>query len=357
METNNSIAPLIHYVIQGRSIENDNNYIEHKFIDINPLEARIKAFSHLEYYVQLLHQGKKIFFKEKEKIINEEILLENINNYDISFAENNFGLNGIAIYMVVNRQRKILNKIFDFKEERHLIYSIQNLSEYNLENIKHALIQEFRYYNQLNISTSNNQDELTLINFPGSESIFDNNVIYKILKTPINFYFIALKTYQSHLFREQVERDFKVIDLRITTFISKLDWHIINLHIASFLNTDGGKIYLGKLVKNQIVNCIDTTSISICNQLLRKNILKNFPKHKHLLSFKFVKINKVLVPVIEVKFSHRMFSFYNNNESNNFYVRTKKGLEIINETEKIAEYVLKNGEYNLSDLTDILDKL
>ena len=190
-----------------------------------------------------------------------------------------------------------------------------------------------------------------------SESFFNNEVIYKILKTPIDFYFIPLKTYQSYLFTEQVERDFKAIDLKTTTFISKLDWHTIRVHIASFFNTDGGRIYLGKFVKNQIINCVDTNNIAICNQLLNKNILKHFPKQKYFLTFRFVKINKVLVPIIEVKASFRMFSFYNIAENNNFYIRTKNGLQTIQETEKIAEYVMNNSEIRSSDLSELLDLL
>lgn len=357
MESKTTAEFSIYYIVQGRAIDGDTNYIEHTFTDINPLEARERAFSYLKYYVQLLHQGKKIFFKQKEKIVNEEILLENINKYTISFAENNFGLDGIAIFMVINQRTNKHNDFFESNEERHLIYSVQNLSKDNVENIKRALIKEFRYYNQLNISTSKFQDELTLKDNLESESFFNNEVVYKILKTPIDFYFIALKTYQSHLFTEQVKIDFEAIDLKTTTFISKLDWHTIRIHIASFLNTDGGRIYLGKFVKNQIINCLDTNNIAICKQLLNKNVSKHFPKQKYLLTFKFVKINKILVPIIEVKVSNRMFSFYNIAENNNFYIRTKNGLQTIQETEKIAEYVMNNSEIRLSDLSELLDLL
>lgn len=356
MDPKKNNYPLIHYLIQGRSIENDNNYIEQSFIESNPLEARKRAFLYLEYYVQLLHHGKKIFFQEKNKIIDDTILLEDINNYDISFAENNFGLDGIAVYMVVNYRTKEQNKIVENNEERHLIYSIKNLSEKNVETIKHALIKEFEYYYKLKIVTTNHQDGLTLLNSPESNGIA-GKTIYKIIKTPTNFYFKDFKTYESELFREDVAQDFKVIDLQKATFISNLDWHIVNIHIASFINTNGGKIYLGKVYKNQIINCIDEVSIAKCTQLLKKNILPNFPKQNCLISFQFVKINKVLVPVIEIRVSDGIFSFYNNLKKNNFYYRTKKGIQTINDTEKIAEYIIKNSDFRISDLNEILDFL
>ena len=80
-------------------------------------------------------------------------------------------------------------------------------------------------------------------------------------------------------------------------------------------------------------------------------------KQKHYISFRFVKINNVIIPIIIVKQSYKNFSFYDNNNNNNFYFRNNKGLQKMNQTEKIAEYVIKNGEYRLSDLANILDKL
>ncbi len=328
----------IYYLVQGRSLDGTKNYIEHTFKDANPLEARKNAFSHLEYYLQLLHDGKKIFFKEKNAIVNKPVL-ENINKYDISFAENNLGLDGIAIYMVVNK--KVNDKL--------LIFSIKNLSHQNIETIKNNLIKELSFYHKLNIDTSKNQDSLMLVS--------NNNITNNILKTPSNLFLEPLKTYESYSFTEKVAHDFKVIDLYKTTFISKLDWHIINKHIASFLNTEGGKIYLGKIHKYQIISCVDESNIEAYKQLLKKNISSNFPLLKHLLLFKYVKINKVLVPIIEIKVSNRKFSFYDIIKNNDFYIRTQNGIKTINDTQKIAQYVMDNSEFRLTDLNAILDLL
>jgi Putative DNA-binding domain len=339
--------PEIYYVVQGRSLDDSNEYITHSFIEPNPLEARQRAFSYLEYYVQLLHQGKKIFFKEKDEIINDTVFLKNISSYDISFAENNIGLDGIAVYMVVNLG--IISKKTENNVEKHLIYSIKNLNEENLENIKYNLIKEFIFYQKSNIDTVKEQVSIELKN--------EINSCYKILRTPTNFFFTALKTYESNSFNELIVKDFKVVDLLKTTFISKLDWHIINIHIASFLNTDGGRIYLGKFTKNKIINSFNESSIEKCTQLLKENIALHFPNHKNFLSFRFVKINNVLVPIIEICRLNRKFSFYNNQTNNNFYIRTKNGIKTMNETEKIVEYTFKNSVFRLSDLNEILDML
>lgn len=356
METNNDNYPAIYYVIQGRATENDNNYIEHSFMDINPLVARERAFSYLEYYVQLLHQGKKLFFREKESLVNKQIELDNIHNYNITFAENNFGLDGIAVYMVVNKPIKYM-EITDKKEERYLIYSIKNLTETNFETIKNGLIREYGYYRNSNIETKKFEDELIIMNDSKSNYYKNQNIVYTILKTPINFVFTASKINDSKFFLENVLHDFKVIDLQKTTFISKLNWHIIKMHIASFINTNGGRVYLGKFINKQIMNCIEETSLAKCNQILKSNIFPDFLKHKHFLSFRYVTINKVFVPIIEVKSSNRNLSFYNNNSNNSFYYRTKKGLEVMNDTQKIAEYVIKNSETSQFNLDEILDKL
>lgn len=355
METKTTDKPSIYYVVQGRATDNDPNYIEHTFVNINPLDARERAFSYLEYYIQLLQQGKKIFFKEKDKLVEEEIKLEYLNNYSVSFAENNFGIDGIAIYMVINQPIDYMNKV-DIKEDRYLIYSVQNLTASTIETLKHSLIREYGYYRHSRIDTKLFESEISFYKLPKPKFV-QSNLCYRILKTPFDFYFATVKLDNSNLFCSEVTKDFKVIDLKRTTFISQLDWHKIRLHTASFLNTDGGKVYLGKFVNSKIRNCLDSKDIAECTQLLKKNVLNFFPNHKHIITFRFVKINQVLVPIIVVKASYRKFCFYDNETNNNFYFRNNNGLQKMNQTEKIADYVLKNGEYKLSDLTDILDQL
>ena len=356
METKTTDKPAIYYVVQGRATENDSNYIEHCFMDLNPLEARKQAFSYLEYYVQLLQQGKKIFFKQKDKLVEEEIKLEYLNNYSVSFAENNFGIDGIAIYMVINQPIDYMNKV-DNKEDRYLIYSVQNLTATTIENIKHSLIREYGYYRHSRIDTKLFESEISFYKIPKPKFSYESNLCYTIIKTPFDFYFAKIKLDNSNLFCSEVTQDFKVIDLKRTTFISQLDWHKIRLHTARFLNTDGGKVYLGKFVNNNIISCLDSKNISECTQLLKKNILRFFPNHKYKITFRFVKINQVLVPIIVVKASYRKFCFYDIETNNEFYFRNNNGLQKMNQTEKIAEYVLKNGEYKLSDLNDILEQL
>ena len=109
MTTDNINQPAIYYVIQGRKLENDSTYIEHTFMDINPEIARQRAFDYLEYYVQLLQQGKQLFFRENEKLVKNEVSLNDIQNATVSFAENNVGIDGIAMYMVVKEPILYMN--------------------------------------------------------------------------------------------------------------------------------------------------------------------------------------------------------------------------------------------------------
>lgn len=159
MCTNISLKPSIYYIVQGRRAENDSDYIEHSFMNVNPLEARERAFAYLEYYVQLLQQGKKIVFKEKDKVVEEQIKLDYFNNYSVSFTENNFGINGISIYMVVNKPIEFMDKL-DNVEDRYLIYSVQNLTEGKIETLKNSLIREYAYYKNAKIDTSKEEDEV-----------------------------------------------------------------------------------------------------------------------------------------------------------------------------------------------------
>ena len=356
MCTNKFLKPSIYYIVQGRRAENDSDYIEHSFMNVNPLEARERAFAYLEYYVQLLQQGKKIVFKEKDKVVEEQIKLDYFNNYSVSFTENNFGLDGIAIYMVVNKPIEYMDKL-DNVEDRYLIYSVQNLTEGKIETLKNSLIREYGYYKNAKIDTSKEEDEVKLFSRKKSKLGFNSMLVFKIIKTPFDFYFAKIKIDDSNLFCTKVANDFKVINLKNTTFISKLDWHSVRVHVASLLNTNDGNVYLGKFVNGKIINCLQGKNISETTNLLKQNILPFFQKQKHYISFRFVKINNVIIPIIIVKQSYKNFSFYDNNNNNNFYFRNNKGLQKLNQTEKIAEYVVKNGEYRLSDLANILDKL
>lgn len=356
MHTNKSLKPSIYYVVQGRKTENDSDYIEHVFMNVNPLEARERAFSYLEYYIQLLQQGKKIFFKQKDEIVNDEIKLEYLNKYSVSFTENNFGIDGIAIYMVVNEPIDYMEKLDNF-EDRYLIYAVQNLTEEKINNIKHSLIREYGYYRHAKIDTSIDESEVNFISNNNSNNCFQSNIVYTTLKTPFDFYFAKIKIDDDNLFYKKVAYDFKVINLKTTTFISKLDWHTIRVHVASLINTKGGNVYLGKYVNGKIINCIQGKNISEATNLLKKNILPFFKSQKYYITFRFVKINQVLIPIIIVKQPYKNFSFYDNITNNNFYYRTKNGLNIISETSKIADYVINKSEYKLSDLNDILDQL
>lgn len=277
MKPKTSETPAIYYVVQGRATENNTDYIEYAFMDINPLNARERAFSYLEYYVQLLHQGKKISFKDKPNVVDREIKLEYFNNNTVSFSENNFGSDGIAIYMVVKEPIEYMDKT-DNLEDRFLIYCVQDLSEIKIETIKKSLIREYGYYRYSKIDTSKIEISISFLKKAKSKMSYQTKLTYTTLKTPFNDFFSIVKSDNSDVFNAKVVQDFKVIDLKTTTFISKLDWHTIRVHVASFLNTDGGKVYLGKFINNQMINCIEETSISKCTALLKKNISPYFPK-------------------------------------------------------------------------------
>jgi hypothetical protein len=352
--------PYIYYVVQGRKVGKDSNFIEQYFMDENPLEARERAFAYMEYFVQLLHQGNQIKFKEKEKAVanDETIDLNKINNYSVSFPENNFSADGIAIYMVVNEPIAYMN-IKDTQGSRHLIYAVQNMTIERIETIKNSLIREYGYYRFLSINTSRIEEIITLRRQLKSKTKFSSlsNSIFTILKTPFDFYFAIDKHNRNFEFLSRVEKDFKVIDLRKTTFINKLNWHAIRVHICSFFNSGSGRIYLGMFQKGKMTTCFGNLSQTKCHELIKENILPYFENFSHLISVKFVKINKVLVPIIELGGANKELCFYDIENNNNFYYRSKNGLEKINDTEKIVKYAMTKNEWRLSDISSLLDQL
>jgi hypothetical protein len=179
--------------------------------------------------------------------------------------------------MVVKEPIEYMDKT-DNLEDRFLIYCVQDLSEIKIETIKKSLIREYGYYRYSKIDTSKIEISISFLKKAKSKMAYQTKLTYTTLKTPFNDFFSIVKSDNSDVFNAKVVQDFKVIDLKTTTFISKLDWHTIRVHVASFLNTDGGKVYLGKFINNQMINCIEETSISKCTALLKKNISPYFPK-------------------------------------------------------------------------------
>lgn len=355
MTTDNINHPAIYYVIQGRKLENDSTYIEHTFMDINPEIARQRAFDYLEYYVQLLQQGKQLFFRENEKLVKNEVSLNDIQNATVSFAENNVGIDGIAMYMVVKEPILYMN-ILDKKEDRFLIYAIKNLSESDIETTKKSLIREYGYYKYMQIDTSKTEDEVQLIS-KSQKKGFGQNLVYTTLQTPFEFRFADINTKSKQIFRNNINQELKNINLQKSAFITDLDYHNIRIQIASLFNSKGGNVFLCNFNKGIIQPFFDNKSIASITTLIKKEIFSYFPNHKYFLQIHFVRINNVLVPIIEVKIFYNKPCFYDNDIDNSFYYRTEKGLKIISKTEDIVSYITENIVNNKKALNDLLDSL
>jgi hypothetical protein len=128
--------------------------------------------------------------------------------------------------MVVNKPIEFMDKL-DNVEDRYLIYSVQNLTEGKIETLKNSLIREYAYYKNAKIDTSKEEDEVKSFSRKKSKLGFNSMLVFKIIKTPFDFYFAKIKIDDSYLFCTKVANDFKVINLKNTTFVSKLDWHSV----------------------------------------------------------------------------------------------------------------------------------
>ncbi|QRE33535.1 hypothetical protein H0I49_03195 [Flavobacterium psychrophilum] len=356
MSTDCNSIPAVYYVIQGRALNNDSTYIEHTFMDINPYEARIRAFSYLEYYVQLLQQGKKIFFRENDKMVNTEIKLTEIQNYEISFSENNIGLDGLALYMVINKPITAKDKT-DKKEESYLIHAIKNLSSQSIETIKNSLIREYLYYRYFKEETSNIEDQVSLLKKTQKTGFNQPNEFYHILKTPFDFTLADFHSKINQNFRQNISKELRQNNKLKTAFVSNLDYHNIRIQMASLLNTKGGKLFLCNFKNGHILPLFEDKTIFAIKALLKKEIFAYFKKYKNLFTIHFVKINSVLVPIMEVKTVYNQPCYYGNNENNNFYYRTENGLKVMNDTESIVNYISNTILNNKEALDNLLESL
>lgn len=108
---NQNWNPDFYYLVQGRDTTNSNNYIEQCFANINPFDARRRAFDYIEYLIQLLQKDNKLQFLDRNDVIQKnEVQLENINRFKVFYSENNVSQNGIALYLVLNKNMSFIKK-------------------------------------------------------------------------------------------------------------------------------------------------------------------------------------------------------------------------------------------------------
>lgn len=356
METTISNYPLIYYIVKGKSANENNNFFEKEFLDLNPMIARKKAFDYFEYNVHLPNQSKIAASDENLETIKSEFILDKHNKFSVAINEQISENIGVGLYLVINNTIGFANKT-EQSEERLLIH-VEDYSEpETITEMKKSLVREFSLYKYLDFLTDKNgriiESYYSLL--PDNQyNQFDNSII---LKTPFDFKTFDFNTSRKNVFDRKIVYVLNNIFHRTSSFINDLDWHNIRIQMSSFLNTGSGYIFLGNIKNTSIITSVfEGKTITEIRTELDENISKYFPKHSRFFSFEFVTINNALIVIIVFK-TFVTPCFYDNETNNNFYFRGKNGINVMNITAMIVSYVNIQTARHKDSIQEIIDAL
>lgn len=338
MTVNYQTEPRIYYIVQGRKKNNDDDYFEQCFVDINPIIARNRAFAFFEDFSKMMYEGKQIFFRNDEnKLIKfHNFELKDTALYTVNFAENNVGIDGIALYMVVSNPINYIG-LNDIKDQRYLIYSIQNFSNSKLKQVITSLKREYGYYRFLKIDTSTIEEEIKVLKPKISNKHLLINESATIISIPLNWFDlqnkINLRLENCAEIKEIVLND----NQEILEIIKDLDWNAINQNIASFLNSNGGRIILG-FDKNATESVFKQSLFFHKNELL-KEISKEFRGFESKIKVDFININSIRVAIIKVEKNIENPYFFKKEFQNIYFYRNSQGLQKTSDNKKIAKHL------------------
>ena len=271
----------LHYIVKKKLIrsikDGEIDFVEfnEEFKNSNPITAREEAFRHYQNYIDVLHEGKDREYRDDRRA--REILASfidpriNIGEKALDISEI-YG-NGIGVYMVIDEpisSRKSdysKNHEIDFDDkvgDEILIHGIYSFGRDDPQTLMGGLNDEFRYYEHYGY---NIKDYKRVVNFYECES--GETEPNEILDTPFNWtgydvpYYEESKTYEPQT-ESNITRYKKLIDGGENNQVEfkpnllyyhdkNKEWsgynlyvrHIIAKVICSFLNSNGGHLFVG----------------------------------------------------------------------------------------------------------------
>lgn len=372
------MKPAIYYILRVKLIRyiknGEINFIndEKEFKDENPINAREKAIRYYQNYIDTI-VGENIKHSEVVKEISKRISRQEIEIDNKKFEFEDF-VSGIGVFL------KIENPINDDKKgDEFLIHGV-GFNSSNEQSLMDNLNNEILYYKYYKYKTGNH---LTDIEF--YEADIDDTDIETILKTPndwknnhinlINFY----NKKQSQAFAEENrttnEDLIKILRNKINegennkvefkaslvSFInndneigySKYIRFKIVKTIASFLNSNGGLLFIGVKDDKTILGLHSDFSLS--NKENKKDyfrlevdriIKEYFKSSASLIEGNFIEIENKTIYFFLIHPSKKPIFINDNVNKNNekdFYIRlTGASSILINNIDEIIDYCMTN---------------
>jgi hypothetical protein len=367
-----------HYTVKAKLIrfikDGEINFIEinEKFENANPIVAREQAFVFYQNHIDVLLQGiNKTYVSDKQA---REDLLPYVDSGMITKGEgifsdfetpNSYG-NGIGIYLVIDNP--IEDEIFEDKiGDEYLIHGI----DYALsaaQSLMDGLNHEYWYYDHFGYDFKNYKETINFYEADGD--ITEPN---DILKTPFDW-----TGYDIRETEEDQEKPVKETRASITyedliqggetnqvEFKPSLLYyydkvgnnsgyrmfvrHIIAKVICSFLNSNGGFLFIGVGDDKSINGLLDDYSLAqpkgkdpkdYFSLQIDKLIRDYFKGISGNISGEFIYIDEKEIFVITVFPSKNYPVFINGQSSKEFYVRLTSSCEPYTDIEDIAKYCI-----------------
>ncbi|MDD2986413.1 ATP-binding protein [Flavobacterium sp.] len=370
----------IHYIVKAkliRFIEDGNiDFIEinEKFVNTNPIIAREQAFDFYQNYIDVLLQGiNKTYVSDKqtrEDIISfvDSGIITKIEGISKGFP-NSYG-NGIGVYLVIDNpiEDEIYNDIIG---DEYLIHGIQ-YGGTSAQSFMDGLNHEYWYYNYFGYDFKNYKETINFYDADGD--ITEPN---DILKTPFDW-----TGYDVYLTNEELdeEGDISAHDTKTSITYEELIQggetnqvefkpsllyyydkvgntsgyrmfvrHIIAKVICSFLNSNGGFLFIGVGDDKTINGLQDDYSLAqpkgkdhrdYFSLQIDKLIRDYFKGISGNINGEFVTIDEKEIFVITVFPSKTYPIFINGQSGKEFYVRLTTSCEPYTDIEDIAKYCI-----------------
>lgn len=362
-----------------------NRTIETVFKDDDPLTNRAKAFADVEEYLSYLKENNRVtinnqgnYIIAQPSMVREKIgELRKLNYYATLTEEYETYKESISIYLVLDNE-EIAHRIEHLESDEnpvleHLIYRISSQEFDQQEIIDNLELIELDLYEVLDIDVG----DLKKVVYHYGEAYAElgedeeSGAKYTILKVP--FKWITLQSYNEFQTRFNEEHQIDAIDYGSIiargesnqiefkpTIIYNFDTgkgsikvkYIIAKVICSFLNSNGGTLFIG--VKDDgTVQGLDY-DYSLFESGQRDKVLLELDDlisryfgsgRKPLIEGVIQEVNGKEILVVEVAASEKpvfLNNQFNGVTSKEFYIRMHASTRILIDVEEIVEYILLN---------------
>ena len=378
----------IHYIVKAKLIrfikDGEVNFLEfnEKFENSNPILAREEAFRFYQNYIDVLLEGKN------KKYYNDRDARENLNSFidpetspkikigdELVEFRDSYG-NGIGVYFVVDRPMQ--DDIFDDKiGDEFLIHLIGKSVCNEPQSLKDRLNREFKYFQHFGYEIKDYKREVNFYEYDIEEA-----EINELLDTPFNWTGYDVPYYGESIYDEESEiENEKLENVEISKSYKQLIEggennqvefkpcllyyhdkekensgyrmfirHIIAKVICSFLNSNGGHLFVGVQDDKRLTGLSDDFSLvrpigkdpkDYFTLEVDKIIREYFKSFASNISGEFTTIDGVEIYVFTVFPSKHRPVFIKGQKGKEFYVRLMGSCEPYTDIEDITAYCIE----------------